>query len=72
MSEMQDEDGTTIEVVEGADGQLLADVDDMLVLLRHHARRWFGDDSGFLERFDHVVEGAIDDVKEHHRKWTDG
>jgi hypothetical protein len=56
---------TQIEAQEGKSGQILAGVDDLLVLLRRNARSWFGNDAGFLEKFDHVVEGAIDDVKEH-------
>jgi hypothetical protein len=57
------EDPTTVELGEGEHGQILAGLDDMLVLLRRRARSWFGEDAPFLEKFDHVVQEIYSMVK---------
>jgi hypothetical protein len=62
-----DFEAVSVEVSEGSTGQVLAGVDDLLVLLRRNARDWFGADAGFLEKFDHVVEGTFQELKDRHK-----
>jgi hypothetical protein len=57
-----------VEATVGPDGQLLAGVDDLLVLLKRNARAWFGEDAAFLKKFDHVVEGAFQHLKDRRAK----
>ena len=57
-----DLEAVSVEVIEGEDGQVLAGVDDLLVLLRRIAQSWVGEEPDFLEKFNHVVEGAMASV----------
>jgi hypothetical protein len=61
---MANDDDTVVSASESDDGQLMVGADDLLVLLRRRARDWFQADAYFLERFDHVVESAIGELKE--------
>jgi hypothetical protein len=62
-NDSMDFDTTSIETMRGDDGQILAAIDDLLVLLKRRAREWYPDDDNFHYQFDHIINSSLDELK---------